>query len=102
MFSINLSQILHTYAKKKVVFFFVRKSNLTRHPVYLFIKPGTPLLTKWKFCLWQQYAQQQTLDHDWSKSVMIIQSLIFPDLLASGSIVSWPLREVYAYVWDAV
>lgn len=31
---------------------------------------------------------------------MIIQSLISPDLLASGSIVSWPSREVYAYVWD--
>ena len=70
MFGINISQILYPYAKKKHFFFFVRKSNLTRHPVYLFIKPGILLITKWKFSLWQQSAHQQTLGHDWSELII--------------------------------
>ena len=50
------------------------KSNLTRHLIYLFTKPGTLMLTEWKFCLRQQYERLQTLDHDWPKSIVIIQS----------------------------
>lgn len=71
IFSITRSHILHTYTLKKKSLF-MRKSNLTRHLIYLFTKPGTTMMIKWKFCLGQQYEHRQTLDHDWSKSIVII------------------------------
>lgn len=80
MFGINISQILYPYAKKNHFFFFVRKSNLTRHPVYLFIKLGILLITKWKFSLLQQSAHQQTLGHDWSKLIIFSFSQTFLQL----------------------